>query len=195
MKQIEVEITTDCGWAHYGGEKTDEKQNVVKISDTLAEYLRPMLDDGLNMETIHELQAQMEESDSDLASELSKMYYDIENLCDDMMMEYCLENDKDYYDDDNLSEYYDKDVEEGLFIPSCNSIDEFYEAHKDEYEDFDENYDTIEEDYYNAKWNEYLDWVDHLEDNYERAVRCFGEDFSPMDRCLDWDYEILSISK
>jgi hypothetical protein len=39
-----------------------------------------------------------------------------------------------------------------------------------------------------------MDWIDHLEDNYERAERCFG-DFSPMERCLDWDYEIWSISE
>lgn len=193
MKQLEVEITTDFGFAHYGGAMTDETSSNIEISDKLADYLRPLLEDGINMEVVQELQQELEQSDPALAKELDKLYEDIENLCQDQMLEYCLENDRDYYDDDNLDEYYHKDTEEGLFVPS-KSIEAFYEEHKDDYEDFDEDYDCIKDDYDCAIWNEYMDWIDHLEDNYERAKRCFG-DFSPMERCLDWDFEIWSISE
>ena len=193
MKQLEVEITTDLGFAHYGGEMTDATSPTIEISDRLADYLRPLLEDGINMEVVQALQEELENSDPALAKELDKLYYDIEDLCSDQMLEYCLENDRDYYDDENLDEYYRKDTEEGLFVPS-KSIEAFYEEHKDEYEDFEADYDYIKEDYDYAIKDEYRDWVDRLEDNYERAKRCFG-DFSPMERCLDWDYEILSISE
>lgn len=193
MKQIEVEITTDFGFAHYGGAMTDETSSNIEISDRLADYLRPLLEDGLNMEVVRELQQELEQSDPALAKELDKLYEDIEDLCRDQILEYSLENDRDYYDDDNLNKYYQQDIKDSLFAPS-KSIEAFYEEHKDDYEDFDEDYDCIKDDYDCAIWNEYMDWIDHLEDNYERAERCFG-DFSPMERCLDWDYEIWSISK
>lgn len=193
MKQLEVEITTDFGFAHYGGEMTDATSPKIEISDRLADYLRPLLEDGINMEVVQELQEELENSDPELAKELDKLYYDIKDLCSDQILEYCLENDRDYYDDENLDEYYRKDTEEGLFVPS-KSIEAFYEEHKDDYEDFDADYDYIKEDYDSTIKDEYRDWVDRLEDNYERAKRCFG-DFSPMERCLDWDYEILSINE
>ena len=193
MKQIEVEITTDFGFAHYGGAMTDETSSNIEISERLADYLRPLLEDGINMEVVRELQQELEQSDPALAKELDKLYEDIEDLCRDQILEYCLENDRNYYDDENLNKYYPQDIKEGLFAPS-KSIEAFYEEHKDDYEDFDEDYNCIKDDYDYAIWNEYMDWIGHLEDSYERAERCFG-DFSPMERCLDWDYEIWSISE
>ena len=193
MKQLEVEITTDFGFAHYGGAMTDETSSNIEISDRLADYLRPLLEDGINMEVVQELQEELENSDLELAKELDKLYYDIKDLCSDQMLEYCLENDRDYYDDDNLNKFYQQDIKDGFFAPN-KSIEAFYEEHKDDYEDFDADYDYIKEDYDSTIKDEYRDWVDRLEDNYERAKRCFG-DFSPMERCLDWDYEILSINE
>lgn len=190
MKQVEVEISNDYGFAHFGGQKNDEKGSSIEISDALADYLRPMLEDGLNRTTIEFLQNDLEEDGSALAEELSDLYYDIESLSSKMALEHCLENDKNHYDDDNLSDYRAKDIKKRLFVPSCANEEEFYEAHKDNYESPDDY--EIEDDYRNAMWNEYLDWVDHLDDIYERAIRCFGE-FSPMDGGFNWDYTILSI--
>ena len=195
MKQIEVEITTDFGFAHYGGWMTDEKEKTIEISDTLADYLRPKLDEGeLDMGTVDELLEDLEESDPTLARELDCLYDELDSLCHHMVIEHGLEADRDYYDDDNLAEYYEKDIKEGLFIPSCTDIKLFYESHKDNYKDFEDDYCEIEDDFENAKWAEYMDWVDHLDDLEERCERCFG-DCRPGDCGYDWDFTILSISK
>ena len=191
MKKVEVEIDTDYGFAHYGGEKTDENESSVEISDALADYLRPMLEDGLDMRAVDELCSELQESNPALAEELSQLYYDIQDLCYDMTLEYCLEEDRDYYDDENLEEYREKDLKEGRFVPTFANIEAFYEAHKDNYEDIDDY--EVEDDYDSAVKDEYMDWVEHLE-LYERAVRCFGEDMDPMNRIYDWDYRILGIS-
>lgn len=189
MKRVEVEISTDYGFAHYGGEMADENESSVEISDALADYLRPMLEDGLDMLAIEELYSELKENNPALAKELSKLESDIRTLCSDMVMEYCLEEDRDYYDDDNLEEYRQKDMEEGRFVPVFADKEAFYEAHKDEYEDADE----AEDDYECAVQDEYMEWVEQLE-LHERAERCFGE-FSPMERVDDWDYSILDIEE
>ena len=191
MKKVEVEIDTDYGFAHYGGEMTDEKESPIEISDALADYLRPMLEDGLGMRAVNELCSKLKENNPALAKELSQIDDNIRYLCSDMVMEYCLEEDRDYYDDENLEEYREKDLKEGRFVPAFADKEAFYEAHKDKYEDIDDY--EVEDDYESAVQNEYIDWVEHLE-LYERAERCFG-DFSPMERVYDWDYNILDIEE
>ncbi len=192
MKKIEVEISSDYGFAHYGGQITDGKESSLEISDTLADFLRPKLDDGLDMLAVDDMQIELGESNPDMAAELSQLYDDIQHIYSDLMMEYCLEEDKEYYNDDSLDEFFAKDIREGRFIPTYPDKEVFYEAHKDEYESADD-YD-LEDDYESAVWKEYMEWVEHLE-LYERAERCFGDDFSPMDRSNDWDYTILSIEE
>ena len=93
MKQLEVEITTDFGFAHYGGAMIDETSSNIEISDRLADYFRPLLEDGINMEVVQELQQELNNSDPALAKELNKLHEDIEDLCRDQILEYCLEND------------------------------------------------------------------------------------------------------
>lgn len=191
MKTVEVEISTDYGFVHYGGDKTDEKGSRIEISDALADYLRPMLENSLGMQAVDELCSKLKTSNPVLAKELSRLDDDIRFLCSDMVMGYCLEEDRDYYDDENLEEYREKDLKEGRFIPSFANIEAFYEAHKDNYEDIDDY--EVEDDYESAVQEEYMDWVEHLE-LHKRAERCFGEDFSPMERVFDWNYTILGVN-
>lgn len=195
MKKVEVEISTDYGFAHYGGWITDETEKTIEISDKLADYLRPQLDEGeLDMGTVDELLEDLKESNPTLARELGCLYDELDGLCHNMVIEHGLEADRDYYDDDNLAEYYEKDIKEGLFVPNCTDIKTFYENHKDDYEDFEEDYFEIEEDFENAKREEYMYWVDHLDSLEDRCERCFG-DCRPGDCGYDWDFTILSISE
>lgn len=199
MKKIELEIETEYGVSHYGGNQSDEKDTQFEISDRLANYLRPLLEEGedLTMDYLtEELMPELEDDNPDLFKELDKLTSKIEQVVSEMMMKHCIEEDSDDYDDDAIDEWLDKDIDEGRFVPDYDSPEAYFEAHRDDYdeESYEDAFDA-EDDYNNWLNDAYIDWVLTLDDVDDQAERLFGE-FNPLaDGCYDYGYKILEIEE
>lgn len=195
MKKIKVEFETDYGMSHCGS-VTESDETEFKVSDRLAEYLRPLIEEEgpLSMLAVDELLETLEDTDQKMYRDLDNLKDDIMNVIDKSIMRFCVENDSDGYSDDTICEWRYKDLEEGRFVPEFSNAKEYFEAHRAKYDEDADEFDA-EDDYEDWLCDAYQDWVMSLDDVYDQVERLFDEYFNPRERVYDYGFSIVWVEE
>ena len=200
MKKIIADIECNCGYTCIGRSKGDEEGTNIEISDELAAYLQPILDEeSIDIEDISDLEAgsyetrkgeSVEKPNDELKKELDKLYYRLSGESKRLAVENALKDAK-YLGGDAIHENMPEYLKSGQFVPSV-SFEQFCEPHKDEYDEPEYYNDWVEceaeEEYCDVIFDEFWDWATANLSCYERSGICGLDDCEAFDsadpRCV-----------
>ena len=201
MKKITAELDAfygyGCGGCSYGSDKTVE----IEVSDEVASTISALMEakeqedddaDGLSNEDIETAidagHAELKPLDDDLSHRLWEMiaHYWVFEAGDDCV-------------DESLEQYFDQDVEDGLYVPVADEKeDEDYYDDEDEEEEGEEDEEEEDEEddgklTFDDCCENYRNWVFSHEDDLWFVAKRTGVDLGMVDDDVERSYVITEI--
>jgi len=193
MKQINFELNSFYGYGCSGCSYSSEEKSQISIEDNAAQTLRQMMTDkGISEE---EVLSAIEAGHTELQPVHDKLH----DLALDMDARYWLFEADNECLDECLEQYFDQDIEDGLYEPSI-SMEEYErksaeDAEKEDDEDFDEETSWSFLSYFDVCRDEYLEWVNSHDDDYWFIAERVGLDLALVYEDSEATYTITEVEE